>query len=116
MPGTTTDVKNTILISENAGQVEHCFCNEEQAKCILLQAKELNSAGSMFTCDIDAELVFSVSPDLRDRVDAAKTKLRRDIAIRDALTRNGVSEALDLRISIQKSILELQQTILQPIC
>ena len=112
-----TAINDTILIFENNGQVEHCFCTEAQAKERLHQSKEVRSGGSMFTSDgMDADFVFTCAPNIRERVEVAKQKLRRGIAIRDALDSNGVPKDQDLRIAIYRSITELQQTVLRPVC
>jgi len=110
-------INDTILVFENNGQVEHCFCTEAQAKEWLLQSKDVCSGGSMFTSDgVDADFAFTCALNLRERVEAAKQNLRRDIAIRDALDSNGVPKDKDLRIAIYRSITQLQQTALRPVC
>lgn len=112
---TTTPVAstlaNTILIHEVDGRAVHCFCTEDHAKEVLRKAPDMTSGGSMFSSeDTAAELVYSVSPDLRNRVEAAKSKLAVDLAIRDALNRNGVPQDPTLRTGIYKAITELRQS------
>ena len=111
--------KTAILVHESqAGMVEHCFCTKEHAEAALRACPDVNSGGSMFVTEeaIEAEMVYSISPDLRARVEAAKTKLRFDIAVRDSLNRNGVPGHRDVRMAVYKSIKELRETVLRPVC
>lgn len=109
--------QNTILVFEAAdGTVQHCFCTEAEATQRLKQAVSAGSAGSMFFNDgLAAEMVFSVSPDLRERVEEAKRKLRNDLTVRNALNRHGVPADQDLRIKIKKAIDELRESVLRPV-
>jgi hypothetical protein len=104
--------ENTILVFESdAGVASHCFCTEEFAKAKLSSARDVNSGGSMFTSEADnAELIYSVSPDMQNRVAAAKEKLNRDITIRNALNKQGVPADVNLRVAIYKAIHELSKT------
>lgn len=109
-------VSNTILVYEEAGTAKHRFCTKAQATEHLDRAAAEGSAGSMFTVsEMEAELVYKVSPNVRERVDEAKRKLRIDIAVRDALNRQGVPSDRDLRIKIKKAIDELGVTVLRPV-
>lgn len=97
-------LNNAILIYEENGEIKQRFCPEQEAREYLATARETMSGGSMFASDgIDAEFVMSVSPDLRDRVAAAKTKLKSDTRLRDLLNKHGVPMERDLRISIFKA-------------
>ena len=104
-------VDDTILVFESApGVVDHRFCTEAEAMDRMRQAKDRNSGGSAFVSkEIPADLAYSLSPELRDRVEAAKHKLRGDIEIRDALDRNGVPADPALRRAIYQSIRELRE-------
>lgn len=109
-------LKNTILIYEEAGAVHHCFCTEAEATTRMKQAAAEGSGGSMFVSDgMGADLTYAVSPDLRERVEEAKRKLRFDMAIRDALNRHGVPKDRDLRIQIKNAIDDLRETVLRPV-
>lgn len=106
------EIQDTILVFEEEGQVKHCFCSEAVANDRLLKARAGDTGGSMFTSSgVRAESIFSISPNLRERVDAAKMKLRQDILIRDALDRNGVPRDSVLRIGIYKAISELREQL-----
>lgn len=106
--------KNTILVFEDAdGTVRHAFCTQAEATERLKLATAAGSGGSMFINeDLGAEMVYAVSPDLRERVGEAKRKLRNDILVRDALNRQGVPNDRDLRIKIKKAIDELRESVL----
>lgn len=111
-----TDINDAILVFEKNGQVEHRFCTLAQAKEAELQWKNMRSGGSIFTFDgQDAEFVYSISTNTPGRVEKAKDALRRDIAFRDVLDRNGVPKDNDLRISIYNSVEELRRTALLPV-
>lgn len=108
-------MKNAILVYEDAGQVKHCFCSAEEARARLEASTVMNSGGSVFTNEsIDAAMLYAVSPQLRDRVNDAKLKLRSDIAVREALNRHGVPQDTDLRTKIANAIKDLRTTVLQP--
>lgn len=110
-------MNNTILVYEDlkSGQVKHQFCTEEVAKERLMASTASNSGGSMFTSkDVSSEKLYVVSPNLRERVEEAKRKLRADITIRDTLTRHGVPEDIELRAKIASAIKELRLSVLQP--
>ena len=107
---------NTILVFEDAGKAQHCFCTEAEATDRLQKATAAGSGGSMFINeDLGAEMVYAVSPDLRERVEEAKRKLNHDLTIRDALNRHGVPTDRDLRIKIKKAIDDLRETVLRPV-
>jgi hypothetical protein len=107
------EVKDTILVFEKNGVVDHCFCTEAYAKEWLSVE---GVGGSSFTTDgVDADFVYSCAKNIKDRVDEAKDKLRRDFAIRDTLDRHGVPKDKELRTAIYRSIRELQETVLRPV-
>lgn len=112
-------MKNTILVYEDSvsGQVDHLFCTEEVAKERLGACNAPLSGGSMFTSDgVDAAAMYVVSPNLRERVEEAKRKLRADITVRDALNRHEVPEDVELRTKIIAAIKELRLSVLLPAC
>lgn len=107
---------DTILVIEVGGQVTHTICTQTEGQERLRNARIHHSGGSMFTSEgMSADLVYSVSPNLRERVDEAKRKLRGEILIRDALDRNAVPRDHALRTGIYKAINELRATWLQSI-
>ena len=107
------EVKDTILVFEKNGIVDHCFCTDAYAKEWLSVE---GVGGSAFTTDgVDADFIYSCTKNIKDRVNEAKNKLRRDLAIRDTLDRHGVPKDKDLRISIYRAIRELQETALRPV-
>ena len=103
------EIANAILIYEDGGQIMQRFCPESEARDFLAKAGESMSGGSMFAADgVEAEFVFKVSPQLRDKVDAAITKLKGDVRLRDALTNNGVPFDRELRVAIYNALEELK--------
>ena len=110
--------KNTILVFEDAdGTVRHVFCTQAEATERLKSALDAGSGGSMlFNSDeMDAKMLYDVSPDLRARVETAKCKLRGDLIVRDALNRHGIPNDRELRANINKVIADLRKTVLQPV-
>lgn len=94
-------ISNAILVFEEGDQVLHRFCPEAEAREYLENAQGKMRGGAMFAADnIEAEFVLLVSSDLRDRVDAAKTRMKSQMRVRDALDRHGVPRDQDLRASI----------------
>lgn len=94
-------LNNAILIYEENSQIKQRFCPEQEARDFLDMAQKEMRGGSMFAAEgVEAEFVLSVSPSLRDRVAAAKTKLKSDTRLRDLLTKHGVPMDRDLRIAI----------------
>lgn len=97
-------LNNAILIYEEDAHIKQRFCPEQEARDFLATAQKEMRGGILFAADgIDAEFALSVSPDLRDRVTAAKTKLKSDTRLRDLLTKRGVPLDQDLRIAIYKA-------------
>jgi len=95
---------NAILVYEEGGQVKQRFCPEQEAREFLATAQKEMRGGSMFAADgVEAEFVLRISQDLRDRVDAARTKLKSDARLRDLLTKHGVSIDQNLRTAIYKA-------------
>lgn len=92
---------NAILVYTDGGVVKHRFCQEIEARVILADISDKMEAVSLFVVDhMEAKLVYDVSPDLRDRVAAAKTKHKAQARIKMALDRHGVPQDRDLRIAI----------------
>lgn len=107
---------DSILVIEVSGKVTHEFCDQAEGQERLRSARLHHSGGSMFSCeDMNAELVYSVSPNLRERVEEAKRKLRVEIMVRDALDRNAVPRDRKLRSGIYKAVKELRASLLQPL-
>lgn len=105
-------LNNAILIYEENGEIKQRFCHEQEARDYLATIQAGMSGGSMFASDgIEAEFVMSVSPDLRDRVAAAKTKLKSDTRLRDILNKHGVPLDQDLRIAISKAFADWKSGI-----
>ena len=101
---------NAILIYEKDGQIMQRFCPEAEAREYLDKARGEMRGGSMFATDgMEAELVLSVSPQLRDRIAEARIKLKADTRLRDSLDRYGVPADRDLRLSIYKAFEDWKQ-------
>lgn len=115
----TEAVKSAVLVYETKeGAVDHCFCTSDHANAVVCASKDANTGASAFLSEdgLEAEMVYSVSPDLRGRVEAAKAKLRFDIAVRNALNRHGVPAERGLRAAVYNVITELRETVLRPVC
>lgn len=104
------ETANTILLYEECGQIKQRFCPESEARNFLDKAKVEMRGGSMFAVDggLEAEFVLKVCPQLREKVNAAKTKLKADTRLRDALTKHGVPLDQDIRIAIYNAFEDLK--------
>jgi hypothetical protein len=104
-------MNNAILVSETNGVVTHHFCDATFAQGMLEYAKVNGTGDSAFFQDedtkIDVATVYELSPDLRNRVEAAKDKLREDIRIRNAMDKHGVPKDRTLRAAVYKAFKEL---------
>jgi hypothetical protein len=99
-------VPNAILVFHSAGLVNHRFCEAEYAKAFLNDPA--NSGGSVFMYDnVNAETIYAVSPNTRDRVESAKSKLRSDLKIKAALDKHGVTPVLEVRHAVHEAFSEL---------
>jgi len=102
--------KDTVIVTDFDGKVEHRFCTAEEGNAILDATKARRSAGSLFTTEreeMDAETLYAVSPNLRERVERAKAKLTFDLQVRDTLDKHGVPDEPALRKSVYGAIKEL---------
>lgn len=105
-------VNNAILIYEENGAIKQRFCPEQEARDYLAAACDAMRGGSMFALEgTDAEFYLRISPDLRNRVEAATTKLKSDTRLRDLLTKHGVPVDRDLRIAIFKAFEDLKSGV-----
>lgn len=102
-------IANAVLVYTQDGEVKQRFCNSTEAQT---EFERLSAAGegcSMFATETDeAELLISISPDFRARVDAAKEKLRVDLRIQQALDLHGVPADRELRARIHLAFVQLQ--------
>lgn len=100
---------NAILVHADAsGNVLHRFCPEVEARAFLKEAQERLTGASMFAVDSpDAELIYQISPDLRDRVDHAKVKLKADLRFSAALDKHNVPRDPELRRAVHSAFGEL---------
>ena len=98
-------LNNAILIYEENSQIKQRFCPEQEARDFLDMAQKEMRGGQMFAVvdGFEASLAMEVCPGLRDRVAAAKTKLKSDTRLRDLLTKHGVPMDRELRIAIYKA-------------
>ncbi len=100
-------IQNAILVYEctETGQVKHKFCTETDARRYLELAAVEMRGGSMFAADgVEAEFVLQVSPDLREKVEDAKRRMKWQIRVRDALDRHGVTRDREQRVAIFKAL------------
>lgn len=106
------EIANTILVYEEDGQVKQRFCPEAEARNYLDQAQLDMRGGCLFALDgVEAEFMLRISPDLRDKVEVAKAKLKVDTRLRDALDRHGVPRDRDLRVAIFKALEDFKQGV-----
>lgn len=101
---------NAILIYESGGDLLHRFCPEAEATAFLESAALSMNVASMFVSDdnMDSEMLFSVSRNLRDHVAETKNHLGFQVRVRDALDRHGVERDRELRNRIMGAIKELR--------
>lgn len=102
------ELKNAIVVFENNGKVDHRFCTQQEAETMNAEVQMTCSGLSVFTFESEAELTLSVSPNIQERLRAAKQKLRSDIALRDDLDSEGVPKDRVIRSGIYKAIKALQ--------
>jgi len=108
--------QDAILVFEESGRAAHYFCTEAEATERLDREVASGSGGSMFVySDMSAQMIYSVAPNVRERVEEAKRKLNYELAIRDALTRHGVPVDRELRINIKRAIDDLRAGVLRPV-
>jgi len=101
-------MNNAILVLEEDGLVKHRFCAESEATEHIESCRGKPQGASMFLADHhDVEFVFSVSPNLRQKVEEAKEKLKNDIRLRNALDKYDVPKDFELRQSISKAFADL---------
>lgn len=106
-------MKNAVLVYELNGGATHRFCPEAEARTFLASAQDNGEGASIFITEgFEAELFYSVAPNLRSRVDAAKGRLSQVIRIRNALDKHGVPRDRDLRSKINTAFGELNQLAL----
>lgn len=100
---------NTILVFEEQGKAQHRFCPEAEAIEVLDDAKAKGrSATAIVTNSPDVALTYEIHHRIRDRVEAAKVALRRDIRFHAALDANGVPDEPDLRRAVFAAFTQLQ--------
>ena len=101
--------KNAILIYSNNGTVHHCFCTESEATVQMKLAAERLESAQCFICDqdYDQEDMYAISSQLRDRVEAAKVKVRADMKLKLALDKFGVPAVREVRYGIQQAFNEV---------
>ncbi len=99
---------NAILVYAEEGVVKHRFCPEAEARTILADVADKLDNGFLFAVDHpDAKLIYDISPDLRDHVAAAKTKLEVNTRLKLALDRHGIPNDRNLRVAIFKAFEDL---------
>lgn len=109
-PSTASDaVANAILVHELAGGVVHSFLPAAEAHKRLDEALSQRSAGSVFVVEdgIGAEIYYSVSPDLRSRIEDAKQRLRRGLHWQRVMDNHGVPVDRELRAKVANAMREI---------
>ncbi|NMG29564.1 hypothetical protein [Aromatoleum evansii] len=100
---------NTILVFEEHGKAQHRFCPEAEARAALESVQSAGrSATAIVTSSPDVALTYEIHPRIRDRVEAAKVGLRRDIRFHAALDASGVPDEPDLRRAVFAAFEQLQ--------
>lgn len=95
---------NTVLIYEESGKACHRFCAEAEARSALETVRAAGrSATAIVTSSPDVALTYEIHHKIRERVEAAKAALRRDIHFHQALDANAVPDEPELRRAIFKA-------------
>ncbi len=101
-------VKSTVLVFEKHGNVVHQFCTEQDARAQLLLIVQEKRGGVALICDgMDAEMVYSISQNFRERGELAKEKIRNDLRIEAALDRHGVTKDAQTRLAVMRAVRDL---------
>lgn len=97
-------MNNSILIFMDGAKAKHRFCPEAEGQEFLRKVMEEGGNASLMTMNVDdAELCYVISPDLRERVASAKTRLQASYRIKAALDHEGVPSDLNLRKLIHQA-------------
>lgn len=100
----STQAINTILVFEQDGKANHRFCAEADARSALETVMAAGrSATAIVTSSPDVALTYEIHHMIRDRVEAAKVALRRDIRFHQALDASDVPDEPVLRRAIFKA-------------
>lgn len=106
-------MNNAILISLTNGVAGHQFCTAAEARKALDAAAETGGGASALFVDdgsLNAEDVYSISPDLQNRVSMARQKLQDDWRIKLVLDKHQVPEDRDIRKAVYAAIKELRNS------
>lgn len=99
---------NSILIYAEGDAMRHRFCPEAEARKYLEKVAAEGGSASMMSVNVGGvDLVYRVSPDLRGKVEEAKTRLKGQVRFKKALDRNGVPMDRQLRAAILQSFDDL---------
>lgn len=98
--------RNAILIYCDGGEVKTRICRDGEAQSALVEAGDRGEPASAFIAesDIDQEMMLSISPDLRGRVDAAVTTAKRQLSLKMAMDSFGVPSDRNLRTQIYQAV------------
>lgn len=97
-------MNNAVLVLMEGNRAAHRFCTEPEGRAVLTKAAaEGGSASLMITEGADAELIYLISPELRDKVAEAKTSLKASHRFKVALDKEKVPMDLDLRKAIHRA-------------
>lgn len=99
-----TEMKNTILVFWKDDAPQHRFCTEPEARTELdTIVSRCESGVAFFLENRDAELIYELYAKIRERVAAAKAKLKVDMRLKLALDDEAVPLDRDLRAKIARA-------------
>lgn len=106
----SADVKSCILVHAVKGCVVHSFMTAQEGRDAYAGIVRDHSGGSIFETEPadDAKLIYDVSPNLRNRVEAAKVSLRKQLEWQSALDKQNVTTDPQLRNAIYRAIQDIQ--------
>lgn len=104
--------QNSIIVFADPaknGNVIHKFCTEEEGSAFFNDAEKNRKGASFIRLEgyDNAELLFDVSPNLRERVERAKSKLREDLRVQAVMDKHGVPTDLAVRMAVTSAYKEL---------
>lgn len=105
--------KNAIVVMQENGVVIHRFCTGAEARAILDAADTRGQAASAFFYEADdSQLIYDISPDLKNRVEKAKAQVRRDLKMIAAMDKHGVPDDPTIRKAVFMAMYEVQDSMI----
>jgi hypothetical protein len=106
--------RNAILVHATDGKVCHTFLPEREAHAQFDEIHRNRAGGSVLVLDLDwdAEDYLKLSPNFRNRLEKARSRLERSIKWNEIMDRHGVPSDLDARAKVLKAAEEIVSTTL----